>query len=283
MSITKDFIEIIKQVSETINLPPIQEIFIPPDLNTKRDSKKSNFGAIRLEDGTIGIVFLNLTPEIRELASQLDVDQFIGVNPAELANEFGSSDNLKKMLGLGAINSISQHFFKRSEFPLNFTTDSLGLLNLKAQDHVGMVGFFPPLVKKIETIGIPLIVIEKKAHLIKKTEKWEVTLKPSRLRECNKVLCTSTAVLNDSIDEILRYCSKAEKISIIGPTAGFIPDPLFTRGVDIVGSTFINNTSLFMELIHQKKRWGTATRKYCIQKRNYPGIDLLLNQISRKE
>lgn len=283
MSITKDFIKIIKKVSETINLPPIQEIFVPPALNTKRDSKKSNFGAIRLEDGTIGLVFLNLTPKIRELASQLNVDQFIGVNPAELANEFGSSDNLKKMLGLGAINSISQHIFKRSEFPLNFTTDSLGLLNLKAQDRVGMVGFFPPLVKKIETIGIPLIVIEKKAHLIKKTEKWEVTLEPSRLRECNKVLCTSTAVLNDSIDEILRYCSKAEKISIIGPTAGFIPDPLFTRGVDIVGSTFINNTSLFMELIRQKKRWGSATRKYCIQKRNYPGIDLLLNQISRKE
>ena len=73
-------------------------------------------------------------------------------------------------------------------------------------------------------MGNHLIVIEKKANLVQKTNNWEVTLDPAQLEKCNKVLITSTTILNESIDDILKFCSQAEKISIIGPTAGFFPD-----------------------------------------------------------
>lgn len=204
------------------------------------------------------------------------------MNPIDLAKEFKSSNNFQKTLGLGAINAISQHVFRKSNFSFDFTTDSFGLLDLTRADKLGMVGFFPPLVKKIEEMGIPLIVIEKVIRFVKKTDIWEITLDPSRLKECNKVLCTATTILNNSIDEILYYCSRAEKISIIGPTAGFIPDPLFNRGVDVVGSTFISDSKLFLELIRQNRRWSPATKKYCIIRKKYLGLNSILNQIVQK-
>ena len=46
-----------------------------------------------------------------------------------------------------------------------------------------------------------------------------VSLDPARLRPCNKVLCTSTTILNNSLDEILSYCAPQAFVSIIGPTA----------------------------------------------------------------
>ena len=279
MTIANEFIEIIKQISNNIEIPLIKEIHLPIPIYKDKNSHKSNFGAIKLEDGTIGVVYVSLLPKVKEIGETTDLTQFAKMNPVDLAIKFGSSDLFEKTLGLGAINAISQHIFKQSNFSFDFTTDSLGLLNLNKRDKPGMVGFFPPLVAQIKNMGIQLIIIEKKAQLVKKTNNWEVTLDPTRLTTCNKVLITSTTVLNESIDEILRYCSQAEKISIIGPTAGFFPDPLFSRGVNIVGGTYIHDPNLFMELISENKRWGPSTKKYCIQKNSYPGITSLLNKI----
>ena len=280
MSISSDFLKIMEQISENISIPFIQEIYLPPTTSLKNaDSKISNFGAIRLEDGAIGIFFVSLSPEIKKKGEGVDLSQYIGMNPILLAKKFGSLDVFEKTIGLGAFNAISQHIFKRSNYIFDFTSDPLGLLNLNKQDKPGMVGFFPPLVKLIQEMALELIIIEKKTHLVKKTANWEITLDPNRLVDCNKVLITSTTVLNESIDEVLNYCSKAEKISIIGPTAGFLPDSLFSRGIDIVGGTYIHNSKLFMELISENKRWGPSTKKYCIQKKNYPGISSLLDKI----
>jgi len=280
MSITSDYLEIIQQISKKITIPPIQDIYFPKvAIKGELSSKKTNFGAIRLTDGSIGVVFLGLSPEIKEIVSNLDKSEFINKNPIDLAKKFGSSNIFEKTLGLGAFNAISQYIFRHSKFQLDTTTDSLGLLNLKRDDKPGMVGFFPPLVNHIKKMGIQLIIIEKKASFVKKTENWEVTLDPSRLEACNKILITSTTVLNQSIDEILKFCSNAEKISMIGPTAGFLPDPLFKRKLDIVGGTLISDSNLFMELIQKKERWGPSTKKYCIQSNDYHGYNSLLNQI----
>jgi len=279
MTITQDFLDIIQKIEDIIEIPSVQEAFFP-QLDVKDKScKASNFGAIRLEDGSIGIIFLNLTPEIKERAASFNISDLIGMSPIELTRNFNSQDNFKKTLGLGAINAISQYVFNRANLSLDFTTDSLGLLNLHTGDKIGMVGLFPPLVKKIEELGITLVVIEKKEQLVIKNPDWEVTLDPERLTECNKALITSTTVLNDSIDEILQYCSQAEKISVIGPTGGFFPDPLFKRGVTVLGGTYVHDSRLFMKLIGQNQKWGPSTRKYCLQQSKYPGILSLLEEI----
>ena len=280
MTITSDYLEIIQKISKKIILPSIQDVFFPK-INTKKEftSKKTNFGAIRLTDGSIGVVYLGLSPEVKELGSNMDKSEFVNKNPIDLAQKFGSSNNFEKTLGLGAINAISQYIFKHSNFPFDITTDSLGLLNITPGDCPGMVGFFQPLISHLKKMGIKVIIIEKKERLVKKTENWEVTLDPSRLSECNKILITSTTVLNESIDEILKFCSQAEKISMIGPTAGFLPDPLFKRGLNIVGGSFISNSNLFMDLIQKQERWGPSTKKYCIQQNSYPGYNSLLEKI----
>jgi len=281
MTLANEYIEIIKQIASAIDIPVIQKVFIPNQDEIEKNFRKSNFGAIELEDGTVGVVYSKLSPKFKEIGAITDITKFIGMNPIDLAKEFKSSENFQKTLGLGAINAISQYIFRKADFSLDFNTDSLGLLDLNRRDKPGMVGFFPPLVAQIKKMGLQLIIIEKRANLVQKTNNWEVTLDPTRLETCNKVLITSTTILNESIDEILKYCSQAEKISIIGPTAGFFPDPLFSRGINIVGGTYIHNPILFMELISENKRWGPSTKKYCIQKNNYPGITALLNRIKK--
>lgn len=275
MSVIDDFLRIIKEIMKIIDLPSIQEIFIPASEELMKNSKKASFGAVQLEDGTIGIVFLNLSRVIKENREQINLNDFKGQDVGELALKFSNTNPIYKTLGLGAINAISQHIFKRANYSFDYATNPLGKLDLKEGDKVGMVGFFPPLIKLINKMHIPLIVVEKKEHFLQQHENWEVTLDPSRLEECNKVLSTSTIVLNETLDQVLFHCKNAEKIALVGPTAGFLPDPLFKKNVHVVGGTLIQDTHLFMKRIKNGIKWGDSAQKYCIESISYPGYKKL--------
>jgi uncharacterized protein (DUF4213/DUF364 family) len=146
-----------------------------------------------------------------------------------------------------------------------------------------MVGFFPPLVKLIEKIGSKLIIIEKKEVLIQKAKNWLVTLdtsklKDCKLKDCNKILITGTTVLNETLDEVLDYCTNVEKVSVIGPTTSFLPDPLFKRGIDVIGGIYITNPNLLTQAILKSIRWDNSVRKYTIERNKYPGYKDLISK-----
>ena len=173
------------------------------------------------------------------------------------------------MISLAAINAICQHVMRVTQYPIDHATDSLGLLSVSAGDRIGMVGFFFALIKTIEKAGAELVVVEKKEDLIDKYPQLPITLDPSALHNCNKVLCTSTTILNNSLDDILSHCVPDAFVSIIGPTAGYFPDPLFARGVDVVGGRIIKDGPQFLQILAQKQRWGLATERTCFQKNSY--------------
>ena len=176
------------------------------------------------------------------------------------------------MVSLAAINAICQHVMRVAELKVDSATDSVGLLDINAGDKLGMVGLFPPLIDTVQKTGAELVVIEKKEDLIEEYPDLNITLDPKSLSTCNKILCTGTTVLNNTLDEILFHCSPEAFVSIIGPTAGYLPDPLFARGVDVVGGRIIKDGDLLMQLLSEGKKWGEATRKTCFQKKTYKSI-----------
>jgi len=230
--------------------------------------------ALMLEGGTVGISYVLLDDARMNDYNRLNSRGLTGRSPLEHACKFGSADSIENMLALASINAICQQVIVSSCYLIDSSTDSLGLIDVEKGDRVGMVGFFYPLIKRVEENGAELIIIEKDLKYIEKYPQYKVTMDPSLLSECNKVLCTSTTVFNNTIDDVLSYCSKDAFISIIGPTAGYFPDPLFERGVDVVGGTMVKDGPLFMKLIAAKERWGPATQKFCFKRADYKGLPL---------
>jgi uncharacterized protein (DUF4213/DUF364 family) len=271
MSLKNEFRNMVTELMEKFTLPPIANIFFPPFYKGGQP-KDAQFMAISLEGGATGISFVLLPDEKMKEYSALQPLDFVGKNPQGFALEFGSDDPVKEMISLAAINAICQHVMKEINYMVDSATDSLGLLSVSAGDRVGMVGLFFGLIKTIEKAGAELVVIEKKEQLIQKFPNLPISLDASKLRTCNKILCTSTTILNNSLDEILAHCPPDAFVSIIGPTAGYFPDPLFARGVDVVGGRVVNDGALFMQLLAERKRWGDATQITCFQKKTYTGI-----------
>jgi uncharacterized protein (DUF4213/DUF364 family) len=116
--------------------------------------------------------------------------------------------------------------------------------------------------------------VEKNEQLVERYPNLHVTLDVTELNTCNKVLCTGTTLLNDTLDDVLQQCTAAEHISVLGPTAGYFPDPLFARGVHVLGGRFVHDGMLLLQLIAERKRWGAATQKLCFQADQYEGVPL---------
>ncbi|NHJ25663.1 MAG: hypothetical protein EAX89_13850 [Candidatus Lokiarchaeota archaeon] len=277
MPISLEFINIIEDISNVVDLPLIKEIVTPQN---RENAKKSNFSAIILEDNSVGLIYINLSSKIKNKFKNEEFTYLKGSEPLSIIKFFNSKDLFERSLSLGVINAVSQFIFKKTNFLFDFTSDSLGLLDIKSSDIIGMVGFFPPLVKLIEKIGSKLIVIEKKEELVQKSKDWLVTLNPSKLKDCNKILITGTTVLNDTLDEVLDYCTSAEKKSVIGPTTSFLPDPLFRRGIDVIGGTYVSKSDLLAQAIHQSIRWSDSVKKYTIERKNYSSYKKLISKFS---
>jgi len=271
MSLKDEFRKMVTELTTRFTIPPIEDIFFPP-FHKGGQPKDAQFMALSLEGGAAGVSFVLLPDENMAAYTALKSTDIIGKNPREFALAFGSNDPVKEMIGLAAINAICQHVMRETDFAIDEATDSMGLLSISAGDRIGMVGFFFGLIKAIKQAGAELVVVEKNEIFIKKYPHLHVTLEPSELSTCNKILCTSTTILNNSLDEILSYCSADAFVSIIGPTAGYFPDPLFAHGVDVVGGRVVKDGPSFLQQLAEKKRWGEATHRTCFQKKTYASI-----------
>ncbi|MEW6673122.1 MAG: DUF364 domain-containing protein [Thermodesulfobacteriota bacterium] len=271
MGLNDEFKKLIIQLASRIAISPIADIFFPPFYKGGQPND-AEFMAVCLEGGAAGISYVLIPDEKADAYTALRPSAFIGKDPRDFALEFGSDDPLNEMISLACINAICQQVMREIRFPLDTATDSLGLLSVSPGDRVGMVGLFLPLINTIQNTGAQLVIVEKKAVLVQEFPRLPITLDTSELGRCNKIICTSTAVLNHSLDNILLCCSPQALIAVIGPTAGYFPDALFARGVDVVGGRVVKNGRQFLQLLAEKKRWGAATRKICFRKETYAGI-----------
>jgi uncharacterized protein (DUF4213/DUF364 family) len=248
MSLPDEFRKMVIELTGKYSIPSIANIFLPPFYKGGQP-KDAEFMAMRLEGSATGISYVLLPDEKMEEYTSLQPLDFVGTNPRKFALDFGKDDPIKAMVSLAAINAICQHVMRETNYAVDSATDSLGLLSISAGDKVGMVGLFTPLIKTIRKAGAEMVVLEKKEQLVQRYSNLPITLEPKKLSTCNKILCTSTTILNNSLDEILAHCSPAAFVSIIGPTAGYFPDPLFARGVDVMGGRVVKNGELFLQLL----------------------------------
>ena len=117
-----------------------------------------------------------------------------------------------------------------------------------------------------------MTVIEKDSKFLQRSGPFEVTDQTDRLRDCDRVLITGSTLINDTLDDVLSYCDPKARVALVGPSASCLPDPIFDRGVDVVGSTMVCDLPRLEALLEAGQPWAEGTAKYCITRDQYPGI-----------
>ncbi len=278
MGIAIDYLRLIETIAKRLTVPCVQSIHIAA--LQENPEKSSKFGAMVLSDGTVGLTYTDLDGALSALQDRAKTDPLIQASPVQIAQLYAGQSGWQRSLGMAAINAISQVVFKRSGYIPPIADKTINHLALQDGDHVGMVGFFPPLVEQVRALGLPLTVVELDERWLQSADGFDVTLNPEHLRDCNKIVCTGTVLINQTIDALMEHCGHAEQMFIVGPTMGCLPDPLFDRGVTLLGGCSVVDSERFIELWTRQEKWRGTTRRYVLSKENgYPGYQSLLAKI----
>ncbi len=273
MNVREELLSLVEQVANQVMVPTVRQIYIP-EPNIAAD-KNAEFGLVELADGAAGLFYAWMGESQHGISDRYTIDDMVGANAIDIAQYYAGDDDIARSLGLAAINAITQSVFSRLQVGSTVAGDSMGGLSLQSGDRLGMVGNFPSLVRQARSRDVPVTVVERKTHMLKQDRGIQITLDPEALRDCNKIICTAATLINDSVDEMLGYCAHAEKLAMIGPSASFFPDPLFARGVDVVGGTRVLDAGAVVAEQRKGEGLGANAYRYTLSRDSYDGTEKL--------
>lgn len=264
-------VEAAQRIDAALGPARVQRIVLPPLAD--KPGREGEFCAVQLDDGSVGLAFTLLDGTLAALHAR-GADS--GRAAMELVRGYAAGDGAARALGLATINALTRRLFDRAGFVPDDSIDSFGSLALEPGDRLGMVGHFTPLIEQARVLGIPVTVLELKAELVREEPGLVVTLDPARLAGCNKIVSTSTLLLNDTFEAVAGCWRGADAVAIVGPSAGCPPDPLFAAGVSAVGAAWVIDAEAFLARVAAGEKWGETSRKVTLTPQRYPGLDALL-------
>jgi uncharacterized protein len=276
VNLADDMLATLAQALAGAPVPRVRALHLPP--SPWNGSKDGEFGALELEDGSLGLSYVLLDGALAELTFARALD---GADALKIAQGWAHGSGAARTLGFAAVNALTRHLFDRAAYVPPEAADSIAGLAPQRGEHIGMIGFFPPLVKQVTACGARLTVLELRPELAGPREGFHITLDARELQGCDKVLSTSTVLLNDTLDEVLAHCEQARDFAMIGPGASCLPDPLFRRGVTLLGGTWITDVQGFKRALVAGAPWSEHARKSAISRDGYAGIAALLAAAAR--
>ncbi|MGB7299395.1 MAG: DUF364 domain-containing protein [Burkholderiaceae bacterium] len=279
MTIALQTQQLLEDAFTGLEVPFICGLHLPPSpWNQTRDGE---FGAIELDDATVGLFYVLLDDTLATLTQPHHRESVIGRDALSVASWWAHETGIRRTIGFAAVNALSRHLLNRCKFSPPTADDSIGGLNPRAGEHIGMIGLFPSLTKQVVGAGAKLTVLELRSQLAGDHSDFRVTLNPADLTSCDKILSTSTVLLNNSFDSLWPHFAKVKEIALIGPGASCLPDSLFARGITAMGGTWIENTPEFVNALVTGEPWSKDfARKFTLRSDAYPGIDSLLRYLN---
>ena len=170
------------------------------------------YTAVLTESGSAGVAY---TPreELGRGCSVLSGERpLAGRDAVELLTYLTSANALERALGLATANAL----IGMREVENTCEGDVLDVLALKPGDRVGMVGFFGPLVSRVESQVASLTVFER-------GQGWTAGVQPAEravdlLPSCTVALITSTTLITESLDGLLEAAAGCRVVALLGPS-----------------------------------------------------------------
>lgn len=140
------------------------------------------------------------------------------------------------VVGVATINALSQIVLERKSGYYSIIEDAnfIDQIEINKNDTVALVGYIKPFIPIIKKRAQSLYILERNP-MARGEEIFPDTACEEIVPKANVVIITGTAVVNGTIDRLLELSKGAREVGLVGPTASMIPDPLFKRGVTVMG------------------------------------------------
>jgi uncharacterized protein (DUF4213/DUF364 family) len=173
------------------------------------------YTAVTLEDGSVGVAYTYFDNKTGCTLVR-NYQDFEDRPAAELLALIESRDYLERSMALALINALNHanvcHLPPDKDNAVLFETLGIG-----PQSKVAMVGFIKPLVTLLESMGAMVEVIDEfrgmgeQALFFQDLAHW-----------ADAALITSTAIINNTVEEILDRVGPTVKAALLGPSTPMV-------------------------------------------------------------
>jgi hypothetical protein len=208
------------------------------------------YTAVLLDNGAAGVAYTFK----ESLTAGCDVFQgnrpVAGKPASETLGYLASPDLLQRAVGLATANALINH--SRKELVAG---DVLEALTCGADDRVGMVGYFPPLMPVLKPKVKELLIFEA---LLKDTPGVYAEDKaPALLRSCSVAIITATTLINNTLPALLEACRSCRAVAIVGATTPLAPEVFASKGVTLLSGIVVTNPPKILRQVSEGGGMGS--------------------------
>jgi uncharacterized protein (DUF4213/DUF364 family) len=121
-------------------------------------------------------------------------------------------------------------------------------LDLQKGVKVAMVGFFAPLIARIQARGASLTVIEKNPA---RTEILNDAGKKQALKSCDVAIITATTLLNNTFEETINSLGTPCSVILMGPSTPLLLAIFRSTPVTHLGGALVTNPGRVLQIISE--------------------------------
>jgi len=215
------------------------------------------YTAVVLADGRTGVAYT-----FRDLAAG-GCSVFHGTRPlasrpaADLLRYLESPDAIEAGVGLACANALVNR-----DAAGWLDGDILDHLDLRPEDHVGMVGHFGPLVAAIQQRARSLTVFERvdqPSGLLRPQEEAETTLP-----RCQVALITATSIINHTVDSLLAAARNCRDVVLLGASTPLLPQAFSAERVTMLSGVAVRDSAEVLRVVSEgggMRQFGPHVRK----------------------
>nr|WP_320132099.1 DUF364 domain-containing protein [uncultured Holophaga sp.] len=212
-----------------------------------------HYVGVKLSTGRGGVAFLPPDMVVQGTCRQLKESpvQLKGL-PVHCLAEPGLDHSLAHVLRLACLNALSAPFLEDSHWLLEPVQEEQVLNRIFRRKRVCMIGAMTPLIQRIHTSVEELLVIDRKEDTPLELPEIRLVspgLSDWALNRCQTAILTGATLSAGSLEEYLGLVPEGRTLTLMGPSAGLVPQPFFERGVALVGTGIITDPDHALDIL----------------------------------
>jgi len=272
-TLSEDYQRLGERLAVLLGHPAVCGLHLPAPVAD--ETFRDEFGFVFLADGSVGPFYVSMDDILPRLWQRYPRPEGVHGDPLTLLQGLAGRDLADRALALGVYNALSAALFRAAGFIPPERAPGSGLGGIQAGGLIGMVGYFAPLVDRLTAQGCRVLILELSPQRVPDRQGVSRCTEAEALQRCDRVLCTASTLVNDSLEGLLAAIGPHPRFELVGPSGSGLPDPLFARGVNTVGGSLFDDPVHLLEQLRRGEAWGSAARKYQLDADHYPGITRL--------
>ena len=182
--------------------------------------------------------------------------------------ETSKESKIISSLKTAVLNAVSSKIILSGKYKIIENCDPVQLIDLDPPKTIAIVGAFQSYIRKISQTENKLYVLEMNENALPPDQKkyfipsaeYQIILPRSDI-----VIITGQALVNGTIDDLLKAISPQAMVVLSGPSGNLLPDILFQNKISIIGAIRITDPDKLFEIVSEGGA-GFHLFEYCARK-----------------